>query len=163
MKSAIEDLVIAQPPVDYFEQRQKGHGRDTLWSVRVYEANIGQVKREWKNIKRVIHVHRLVYQAKDRQVHSDRYYISDLKSICAAFFHQGIRKHWTIENRLHWVKDVVHGEDKNRIRTSNGPVNMAIMSAIAINIHRKNGNESITNGQIKFCCRLQETIKTIRT
>jgi predicted transposase YbfD/YdcC len=26
-------------------------------------------------------------------------------------FAQGIREHWGIENRLHWVKDVIFGED----------------------------------------------------
>lgn len=156
-------MVLQQRPVDYFEEREKSHGRDTLWSVRVYEACIGEVNKEWKNLKRIIHVHRIVDKPKGKQVHSDRYYISDLTSIDAAFFHRGIRNHWTIENRLHWVKDVVHREDQNRIRTDNGPVNAAIFSAIAINIHRKNGNDSITNGQIKFCCNLMQAIETIRT
>jgi hypothetical protein len=32
-----------------------------------------------------------------------------------------IRRHWHIENRLHWVRDVVFAEDHCQIRTGNGP------------------------------------------
>ena len=31
------------------------------------------------------------------------------------------RGHWGIENQLHWVKDVVLGEDACRVRTGDGP------------------------------------------
>src|SRR5205085_11890678 len=31
------------------------------------------------------------------------------------------RGHWRIENELHWVKDVVLGEDACRVRTEGGP------------------------------------------
>ena len=31
------------------------------------------------------------------------------------------RGHWGIENRLHWVRDVVFGEDQSRVRTGSAP------------------------------------------
>ncbi|NEP86166.1 MAG: transposase [Okeania sp. SIO2C2] len=34
----------------------------------------------------------------------------------AAEFAVGIQGHWGIENRLHWIKDVVFGEDTSLIR-----------------------------------------------
>jgi len=71
--------------------------------------------------------------------------MSDL-DLNAEEFHQGIRGHWGIENRLHWVKDEIHKEDKNKIRCGTGPVAASIFSSIAINIHRKNGNDSISEG-----------------
>jgi len=60
---------------------------------------------------------------------------------------------------LHWVKDVIHGEDSNQIRTQNGPVNSSVFSSIAINIHRKNGNHSISDGQMKFSSNVKELFK----
>ena len=45
---------------------------------------------------------------------------------------------------------MVHNEDDNRVKTNNGPINQSIISTIAINIHRKNGNPSIIDSQIKF-------------
>ncbi len=62
-------------------------------------------------------------------------------------FAQGIRGHWGIENRLHWVKDVVFQEDNSKIRMSNAPANLSVMKAIAINILRRNGHTSITIAQ----------------
>lgn len=36
-----------------------------------------------------------------------------------------VRKHWRIENKLHYVRDVTYGEDASRVRTGNGPRVMA--------------------------------------
>jgi predicted transposase YbfD/YdcC len=71
------------------------------------------------------------------------YYISSL-SLNAGQFAQGIRGHWGIENRLHWVKDVVLEEDSSRIRLGNAPANLSIIRSLAIAILRNNGYSSIT-------------------
>lgn len=149
-------------PLSYFEEHEKAHGRDTSWYVSVYNALNHEKAVEWKNLSRFIHVHR-ISKHKDKQVHSDRLYISDLYHSDAEFFHNGIRGHWGIENKLHYVKDVIHQEDDNQIRLDNGPVNAAVLSTIAMNIHRKNGNESIKYGQIKFRARVKELFKLLRT
>jgi predicted transposase YbfD/YdcC len=46
----------------------------------------------------------------------------------------GIRAHWSIENSLHYVKDVTFKEDACTIRTGNGPINFSIIRNIVINI-----------------------------
>ena len=46
------------------------------------------------------------------------------------------RGHWTIENRLHWVRDVVTGEDRHQLRTRNGPEIMAALRNLAISLIR---------------------------
>ena len=90
------------------------------------------------------------------------FFMSDL-NLSAEEFHQGIRGHWGIENRLHWVKDGIHKEDKNKIRCGTGPVAASIFSSIAINIHRKNGNDSIYEGQIKFRNNVKYLVKFYST
>jgi hypothetical protein len=32
-----------------------------------------------------------------------------------------VRGQWSIENRLHWVRDVVFAEDHSQVRTASGP------------------------------------------
>ena len=32
-----------------------------------------------------------------------------------------LRKHWDIENRVHWVRDVTFDEDRSQVRTGNAP------------------------------------------
>ena len=45
-----------------------------------------------------------------------------------------MRSHWDIENRLHWVLDVVFRDDLARLRTGHGPANMAVVKHMALNL-----------------------------
>lgn len=74
------------------------------------------------------------------------FYISSLVN-SAADFAKGIRGHWGIENRLHWVKDVIFDEDHSSIRMGNAPANLSVMRTIALNLLRRYGYSSITSGQ----------------
>ena len=154
----MQHLIVFGHPLDYFEEHQKDHGRQSSWFVHVYDAQAGPMAKEWKGLSRVIHVHKRTLKNGEEK-HSDRLYISDLHSTDAQDFHQGIRGHWTIENSLHWVKDVIHNEDKNGIKKANGPMNYAIFSSIAINIHRKEGEYSITDSQAKFNANVKKLFK----
>lgn len=64
-----------------------------------------------------------------------RYYISSAK-LDAKTFAWAARAHWGVENRLHWVLDVVFHDDLSRLRTRSGPQNMAIVNHIAMNLIR---------------------------
>ncbi|MFJ2028583.1 transposase [Streptosporangium sp. NPDC087985] len=54
-----------------------------------------------------------------------------------------IRGHWTIENRLHWVRDVTYGEDHSQTRTGNAPRAMATLRNLAISALRLTGTDNI--------------------
>jgi hypothetical protein len=45
------------------------------------------------------------------------------------------RGHWKIES-LHWVRDVVFGEDKCRVKSGRAPHNLAMFRNAAINLLR---------------------------
>lgn len=74
-------------------------------------------------------------ELKDRCRTDTRYYISSA-NLTAEAAAQAVRGHWGIENRLHWVLDVVFGEDQARLRTGHGAKNMAIVRHFAINLVR---------------------------
>ena len=46
------------------------------------------------------------------------------------------RGHWGIENRLHWIRDVVFDEDRHQLSTCNGPETMAALRNLAISLIR---------------------------
>jgi hypothetical protein len=46
------------------------------------------------------------------------------------------RGHWSIENRLHWVRDVTFDEDRCRIRKGAGAQVMASLRNLAISLLR---------------------------
>jgi len=52
------------------------------------------------------------------------------------------RGHWTIENRLHYVRDVTWGEDASQVRAGNAPRAMAGLRNLATGVLRQSG---ITN------------------
>lgn len=151
----IQRAIVEQKPLSSFEIAEKDHGRYSHWYVSVYNALQSCKNPEWKGLTRFIHVHKNTVKS-GKDIHSDRFYISSNPTTCAEFYHQGIRGHWSIENSLHYVKDVIHREDNNQIKKDNGPVNTAVFSSIAINIHRKNGNQSISLGQMKFSSNVKE-------
>ena len=64
-----------------------------------------------------------------------RYFLCSML-ITAAFFAKAVRCHWHIENRLHWVLDVVFHEDLSRLRSRDGPRNMATVRHMAMNLIR---------------------------
>lgn len=64
-----------------------------------------------------------------------RYYLSSA-SLDARLAARAVRAHWGVENRLHWVMDVVFHDDLMRLRTNHGPANMATVRHIALNLLR---------------------------
>jgi predicted transposase YbfD/YdcC len=65
-----------------------------------------------------------------------RYYLCSAR-LDAATFARAVRGHWGIENRLHWVLDVVFKDDLARLRTGHGPANMAVIKHMAVNLLRR--------------------------
>jgi predicted transposase YbfD/YdcC len=57
-----------------------------------------------------------------------RYFLTSLPpTTSAAAALQAVRRHWQIENRLHWPRDVVLGEDACRVRTGHAPQVLAAL------------------------------------
>lgn len=56
------------------------------------------------------------------------------------------RGHWSIENRLHYVRDVTLGEDASQIRTGAGPQALAALRNVVIALLRHAGWTNIAAG-----------------
>ena len=135
--------------LDTFTDLDKGHGRieeRTVTVAREVEWLSGD--RRFPGELRLPDVAAIIKVAtrtelKDRGRFDTRYYISsaDLTAEAAA---NAVRGHWGIENRLHWVLDVVFDEDQSRLRTGHGARNMAVVRHFAINLVRQaKDNKSI--------------------
>jgi len=58
-----------------------------------------------------------------------------------------IRSHWGIENRCHWVLDVVFKEDASRTRTKNADANLGVLRKIALNLIRQHPTKGSLKGK----------------
>ena len=80
-----------------------------------------------------------------------RYYLSSAK-LDAQTFARAVRAHWGIENRLHWVLDVVFHDDLARLRSGNRPQNMAIVKHMAVNLIRHPKDKHSLKNRRKLAC-----------
>jgi predicted transposase YbfD/YdcC len=117
------------------ETLDKDHGRI---EKREYflENNIDWLegKGEWSNLKGIGMVKSTI-ERKGVISSSIRYYISSLIDIDS--FAYSVRKHWSIENQLHWCLDVVFREDSGRARKNNSPLNMNVLRKTALFLLKK--------------------------
>ncbi len=157
----IQPTVSSQVALSEFTTNEQTHGRQSSWQVQVYAAPPARLTQSWLGLSHFVHVHRQRLM-KGQLSQVDAYFISDV-NLGGAEFAQGIRGHWGIENKLHWVKDVICREDTNRIRHKSGAVNVSVLGTISLNLHRQVGHDSITEGQIKFGSNVKELTKLIRT
>jgi predicted transposase YbfD/YdcC len=60
-----------------------------------------------------------------------------------------VRAHWGIENRQHWVLDVVLNEDRARSRKDNAAQNLALLRRLALNLLQSDGLKASIRRKIK--------------
>ena len=64
-------------------------------------------------------------------------------------FNGVVRSHWGVENRLHWVLDVVFDEDQARNRKGHGPENLALLRKLALNLAKLDTSKGSMRGKLK--------------
>lgn len=109
----------------------------------------------WNHIQTLVRVHR---QGQRNQQSFDEisYFICSQPKAEAKWVAQGIRGHWGIENRLHWVKDVIFNEDRNKIRCPKIAANLSLMFNFGLNLMRAIGFNSIKFATEHFANRVKE-------
>jgi predicted transposase YbfD/YdcC len=121
--------------MDLAETFDKGHGRQETRKCRVIR-DVEKIKgyKEWARLKAIIEVKRSVVE-KGKVTESINYYISSSSSSAGSIL-KSIRSHWGVES-MHWLMDVVFGEDASKVRLENGPANMAIVRRFVLNVLNK--------------------------
>ena len=98
---------------------------------------------------------------REGKIHNEtRYFVSsarlDAKALALA-----VRSHWGVENRLHWVLDVVFHDDLSRLRTGAGPHNMAIIRHMAVNLLRHPKDKHSLKNRRKLACLNQDYLEKL--
>ena len=156
---SVKDIVDTTTAISCRKEKQNKRGREEERITKIYLPTT-QIPEGWAELNRIIHVRRN-FRSKIRKHSSDSYYISSVLSDDAAIFSTGIRGHWLIENRLHWVKDVIQKEDSTKNNSGHASKNMSLIRNIAINIFRNNEYDSIKHATIFFASNIKVLMKTL--
>ena len=121
---------------EYEKTTNKGHGRIEVrecWSTSNPEyLNLIRHVQNWAGLQSIAMVVCTRIQGNQQTKHV-RFYISSLPSQAKRIL-EAVRKHWAIENELHWVLDVALNEDHSRVRKDQAPENFAVIRHIALNL-----------------------------
>lgn len=139
--------------IDYHRTSEISRNRFEIREVSVFNDFYGIDTKKWKGLKEIVKVYR-EFHKKEKVEKEISYYVSTFKT-SAAHYSELIRAHWSIENSLHYVKDVTFNEDNSTTRTGNAPVNFSIMRNIAINSFRKNGFSNMAQAKRLVCNKIQ--------
>lgn len=113
------DQIEAQ---SHAKEESKGHGRQGVKECKVLDVNILRknlstddlsVLSGWTDIVSLICVDSNVINTLKGTTHQERRYFICSKALEAVEASSIVRSHWAIENGLHWVLDVVMGEDSS--------------------------------------------------
>ena len=124
------------PDVSTARTVNKGHGRIEIRTAQSSEL-LGRLIRSWGfvNAQQVIRIER-VRRQKGVESREVEYSLTSLDSTQATAFElmTWIRKHWAIENQLHYVRDGTFDEDHCRARKGNTAEVLAALRNVAIHL-----------------------------
>jgi predicted transposase YbfD/YdcC len=92
-------------------------------------------RSQWKGFATVVMVKR-ARQLWNKTTTEVCFYITSLAAD-AVLLARAIRCHWSIENSLHWVLDVIFQEDQSRIRNGHGPENIGLLRRLSLNLLKR--------------------------
>ena len=89
----------------------------------------------WQDCQSLVRIVRTTARG-EKISHYTHYYIASLPAHAPTLL-QTVRDHWGIENRCHWLLDVVFNEDAARSRARFADDNLALLRKIALNLLRQ--------------------------
>jgi len=143
---------------------EKGHGRidqrEILTSFRI----AGSLKFPY--LEQVFRITRKSEQVKTGKISKQTVYgitSGSVEEFEAKDLLELTRKHWAIENGLHYRRDVTFKEDAVRQTAKNGGRVLAVLNNLTIGILRKLGWENIAKARRYFNARIEEALNLIMT
>src|SRR5437763_272675 len=120
-----------------FDAFDESHGR--LVRRRVFacpDVGVFTTLEDWPGLRAVLAVETIRgIPGRGKVTAEIRHYLSSA-ALPPAALAVAIRRHWAVENGLHWVLDVGFREDDSRVRDRTAARNLALLRKIALNLAR---------------------------
>jgi predicted transposase YbfD/YdcC len=128
---------------DTYETRERGHGREEYRCYTVLHHTEGLRQAEaWAGLTTIgmCYTERTI----DGKASDELRYFIGSKVASACYYGRALRRHWGIENGLHWQLDVTFREDSSRIQARAAAANFALLRKLALTLLKRHpAKESI--------------------
>ena len=134
-----DTLDFSAKHVSHFVEEETSHGRvEHREYVQVTVPQDFPEAKKWNGLKTIGMVRRTHRKTnEDEEKTETRYYISSERRN-GRDFARYVRRHWGIENSLHWVLDMTFREDESRIRNRNVADNISWIRRFTITLAKQN-------------------------
>jgi predicted transposase YbfD/YdcC len=155
-----EDEGIDRGELQYAKETNKGHGRLEMREIWSSTQMNEWFEKEWAGIAQVFMICRTVKEKEEERIeimygmtnvprkHADAKRLLELN-----------RKHWSIENRLHYRRDVILREDASQMRTHGAPEVVAALNGGLLALMDFMGVKNVAKQMRHFCAQPREALQ----
>jgi predicted transposase YbfD/YdcC len=141
------DNAYTDPKANSFETHERNRGRDEVRQCSVLSDLDYLEQHYWPGLQSVAKVSSQC-TLRGKTTCEVRYYLCSFKAQAEKLL-TTVRTHWEIENKLHWILDVVFDEDAHDYRDRCGAENIAVLRQLALNLLRLDDSNGSLKGKRK--------------
>ncbi len=151
LETAVQEVFDRAGEADYVGVEHDGHEEVTLkkkhgrheerYTTVIYDP-VG-LPPEWPDVAAVVLVGR-EREIKGKRTETSHYFLTSHRGT-AAELGGLIRRHWGIENELHWSLDVTFGEDRNKTAKGHAGTNLSLIRKVALSLLRQDPGKGSLN------------------
>jgi len=159
LEDFFEDQELDGGEWDYFKNVQKGHGRLEVREIWASTQMNEWFEKEWAGIAQIFMIRRSVKEGeKEREERVSGFTNLPRKKAHARRLLELNQQHWSIENRLHYRRDVTLGEDACQVRISGAPESLAALNGGILAVMDWLGVTNVASQMRHFCAQPQEVL-----
>lgn len=145
----VEDSFKLLPAESVTQELDMGHGRvETRKCTVITDFQLIENYQQWHGIKAIAKIESERFFKATKKTEIDiRFYICSITN--PETINSAVRKHWGVENKLHWTLDMSFHEDYIRTRTKNAAQNFSMLNKICLNLLKKDSLKASIKGKRK--------------
>jgi predicted transposase YbfD/YdcC len=156
------DEGIDRKEFQFHKEVNKGHGRREIREIWTSTQMNDWFEKEWAGIAQVFQIRRTVQEKGEERVEIV-YGMTNVprKQAAAKRLLELNRKHWRIENRLHYRRDVTLGEDASQVRSRGAPEVLAALNGGLLALLDFLGVKNVAKQMRHFCAQPQDALQLL--
>jgi predicted transposase YbfD/YdcC len=146
----------------YHKKVQKGHGRLEVREIWTSTQMNDYYAKDWTGIAQVFMIRRTVREKGEERIQIV-YGITNLprKKANAQRILELNQKHWSVENCLHYRRDVTLGEDASQVRIKGAPETLAVINSGILALMDYLGVKNVTRMMRHFDAQYHEALQLL--